>query len=472
MATAISGRVLKRAEKELLQSKVILRHLPPDFTEEKLHASIDPFPSYDHFYFLPGNPALGKFGCCRGYINFTRYEDIVPFRDRYDGLVLETDKGVKYRMIIELAPFQGIPNQRPKPDSRCSTIEEDPEYKSFMEQYEKTIDPLPSIDITYLYEVEQNRIAKIQSTPLVEFLKERRIPKESRSHRNKVLYAGGTKKRKDRVKESGDSPKTVKSIKEKDKMKASKDKSRGDRSGRGDKSGRGTKDSGGDKSGNDIVIVERKSSIPNGLSNDVETSDKLDMTSQDKGFGSKGRSLKGETISPVQDRRRDDKEKGSRSRERPDLQRYISGRAKKPIHDKKPETKRDLSPKTPRELEQDSGSTRGKSRSAYSRSGRSRYNDRYDNYYYDDDDYRGTDTRYSHDSKGRRGGGRDYDRYHTREYDYDDKGGGVTSGRYYGNDDKGRGVSSSRYYSKGKDYGGREARYYSGGRGKSTHSSK
>lgn len=453
MATAISGRVLKRAEKELLQSKVILRHLPPDFTEEKLHASIDPFPSYDHFYFIPGNPALGKFGCCRGYINFTRFEDIVPFRDHYDGLVLETDKGVKYRMIIELAPFQGIPNQRPKPDSRCGTIEEDPEYKLFMEHYEQTIDPLPSIDITYLYEVEQNRVANIKSTPLVEFLKEKRIPKESRSHKNKVLYAGGTKKRKDRAKESGDSPKTVKSIKEKDKMKASKDKSRGD------KSGRGTKDSGSDRSGNDIAIVERKSSIPNGLSNDVETSDKLDMTPQgksDKGFGSKGRSLKGETTS-VQDRRGDDKEKGSRSQERPDLQRYIPGRAKKLIYDKKPETKRDLSPKTPRELKQDSGSTRGKSRSAYSRPGRSRYEDRYDNYYYDDDDYRGTDTRQSYDSKGRRGGGRDYDRYHTREYDYDDKG---------------RGVSNSRYYSKGKDYSGREARYYSGGRGKSTHSSK
>lgn len=199
MEPSVSSRVLRRAEKELAQTKVIIRHLPPDFTEEKLKSVIDPFPSNDYFVFVPGNPELGKFGCSRAYINLKKLEDVMTLRDTCDGLPLESDKGVKYRIIIELAPYQIIPRGRVKSDHRCGTIQDDAEYKEFLEKYERPVDPLPSVDVTYIHEVEKMKVESLQATPLTEYLRNKyTVPRGHRSSKNKVLYATGSKKRRDK----------------------------------------------------------------------------------------------------------------------------------------------------------------------------------------------------------------------------------------------------------------------------------
>lgn len=226
----MSSRVLKRAEKELAQTKVIIRHLPPDYTEEKLKHVIDPFPANDYFAFVPGNPDLGRFGCSRAYINLKKVEDIMPLRDNYDGLPLESDKGVKYRMIIELAPYQIIPRGRVKPDHRCGTILEDIDYKTFLEKYERQVDPLPSVDVTYLHEVEKMKVESLQATPLTEYLRNKyMVPRGHRGQKNKVLYATGSKKKKgssskESVKGGGSKSGKSASRKEKDASKSGVEK--------------------------------------------------------------------------------------------------------------------------------------------------------------------------------------------------------------------------------------------------------
>lgn len=197
---SVSTKVVKRAEKELHQTKIILRHLPPDFSEEKLREVISPFPDHNFFYFFSGDASLGRFGCARAYINFTNESDILPFRDQYDGSTLESAKGVRYRMVIEFAPFQAVPKRR-KPDPRCGMIEQDSDYLEFLKDYQSSVKPLPSVDLTYLDElVTAGRTPEVQSTPLVEYLKDKRTSKHRGSRNKVVLFAADSKRKKDRLK--------------------------------------------------------------------------------------------------------------------------------------------------------------------------------------------------------------------------------------------------------------------------------
>lgn len=215
MATISASKyALKRAEKELNQTKVVLRHLPADYTEQDLLELINSDrpgytpPQHTSFYFVPGadsNSSLPSYS--RAYFEIPSFDDIKSLRDTFDGLQLasKTDRGPKSRLIVEFAPYQGSLLQRCKTDSRCDTITKDPEYVSFLEEYEKETAHLPSIDISYLDTMEH--VAEVQPTPLVNFIKERKIARRSGGTRNKVLYAtGGGKKKKTRVIEIKEKP--------------------------------------------------------------------------------------------------------------------------------------------------------------------------------------------------------------------------------------------------------------------------
>lgn len=167
-------KISKRVEKELHQNKVIVRRLPPDITEERFRETITPFPDHTYFYLAPGDHTLGPLGCSRAYIAFEKEEEIVLFRDQYDGMILEGEKGSKYRAIVEFAPYQGIPKKR-KPDYRCGTIGKDSDFQLFLQSLENRTEPRPSVNLeTYLEELEASKIQDVQVTPLIEYLREKR----------------------------------------------------------------------------------------------------------------------------------------------------------------------------------------------------------------------------------------------------------------------------------------------------------
>ncbi|CAI8055704.1 Regulator of nonsense transcripts 3A [Geodia barretti] len=99
---AAEQRVSKRVERELHQTKVVVRHLPPDFDQEAFMEAFSPgLPegSFNYLYFAPGDPEFGPNGCARAYVNFTDESAILTFRDQFDGMVLESKSGggQKYR---------------------------------------------------------------------------------------------------------------------------------------------------------------------------------------------------------------------------------------------------------------------------------------------------------------------------------------------------------------------------------------
>jgi len=175
--------ISKKVERELRQTKVIIRHLPPGFSEEKLLELVGPLDPHTYFYFAAGDPKLGKFGYSRAYVNFEAEEDILSFRDKFDGFPVTDDKGNVYRMIIEFAPFQRCPKKKKKLDAKCGTIEDMAEFKEFLVEYEKEPEMLPALDPT-LYAVKDISTDQVQETPLVKYLKN----VQENEKRSKHLY--------------------------------------------------------------------------------------------------------------------------------------------------------------------------------------------------------------------------------------------------------------------------------------------
>ena len=192
------ARISKRVEKELHQSKVVIRRLPPDFTEEKLLEKISPLPPHNYFYFAPGESSLGPHGCCRAYINFSNESDIIPFHDQFDGYVFTTEKGQQYHAVVEYAPFQGVPKKsKRKPDSRCGTIEQDGDYEAFVQSLETKTEPLPSLELgSYMEEMATSRVRNVKKTPLIEYLEDKKAARAAKAARNKVYIVESKKKRK------------------------------------------------------------------------------------------------------------------------------------------------------------------------------------------------------------------------------------------------------------------------------------
>ena len=459
----VSSRALKRAEKELSQTKVIVRRLPPDFTEEKFKEVINPLPANNMFYFFPGDQSLGKFGCARAYINFAADGDIVHFRDKYDGMMLQSQKGTKYRAVIEYAPFQGVPRRNKKPDPRCGTIEQDAEYKEFLEDYEKGAAPLPSIDVSYLEHLEASRVPQVAMTPLVEFIKEKRAPKPKK---NKVIYAADSKRKRDKEKKTKDGESRGKS--------AGKDRGKGTEKVKGGHSSRKT-----DKERTKKQDWEVKSQSEDGATGEFNSTHEPSKKQTSQTPISGHEASKGEVIQPLPDEKvhskldrdgsgsaRSEKEKPRRSKGRPDQQIYVPKGARRQGADSK--DKESSTASSRKELARSSSGREHSTKESRSEHGKPksaalgghRYNDRYGSSRdYQFNDYHGDDYRRS---GGRRGQSR---RDHDSSYDYWDDGGG--DGYDYEDLRKDRSKASrDGPYRRGRDY----SRGYYQGSGSSGHS--
>ena len=209
MATSSSlPKISKRIEKELYHTKVVVRRLPPNFTEENFHELFSPLPPYNYFYFSPGDPSLGMFGCARAYLDFVDESTIMPFRNEHDGRILEAEKGKKYRVVMEYAPFQSVPKMTTrKQDARCATIEQDTDYMAFLESLDSKPESLPSAE--HLDSRQTSKASSVQKTPLIEYLVERKAAKAARASKKNKVYVVEKKRKgdpfKDRKSSSEDS---------------------------------------------------------------------------------------------------------------------------------------------------------------------------------------------------------------------------------------------------------------------------
>ncbi|XP_004614510.1 regulator of nonsense transcripts 3B isoform X1 [Sorex araneus] len=176
-------------EKKEALSKVVIRRLPPTLTKEQLLEHLQPLPDHDYFEFFSNDTSLYPHMYSRAYINFRNQEDIILFRDRFDGYVFLDNKGQEYPAIVEFAPFQKAAKKKTKKrDTKVGTIDDDPEYRKFLETYAADNEKMTSTPETLLEEIEaKNRelIAK-RTTPLLSFLKNKqRMREEKREERRR-----------------------------------------------------------------------------------------------------------------------------------------------------------------------------------------------------------------------------------------------------------------------------------------------
>ncbi|XP_059202175.1 regulator of nonsense transcripts 3B [Centropristis striata] len=182
-------KIEKSKEKKEAMTKIVIRRLPPSLTKEELEEQLQPLPEVDYLEFFSNDTSLYPHLFARAYINFKNQEDIVLFRDRFDGYVFIDSRGQEYPAIVEFAPFQKTAKKRSKKkDAKCGTIAEDPDYKKFLEFYNGDDDKLASTPETLLEEIEaksKELVAK-KTTPLLDFLKNKqRIREEKKEERRR-----------------------------------------------------------------------------------------------------------------------------------------------------------------------------------------------------------------------------------------------------------------------------------------------
>ncbi|XP_057900944.1 regulator of nonsense transcripts 3A isoform X3 [Melospiza georgiana] len=171
----------QREEKKTALSKVVIRRLPPCLTKEQLEEQLHPLPAHDYFEFCTADPSLYPHLYSRAYINFRNPEDILLFRDRFDGYVFIDNKGLEYPAVVEFAPFQKISKKKlKKKDAKAGSIEDDPEYRKFLENYCADEDKICANPEILLGEIEaktRELIAR-RTTPLLEYIKNRKLEKQ------------------------------------------------------------------------------------------------------------------------------------------------------------------------------------------------------------------------------------------------------------------------------------------------------
>ncbi|EHB07949.1 Regulator of nonsense transcripts 3B [Heterocephalus glaber] len=190
----------RNKEKKEALSKVVIRRLPSTLTREQLQEHLQPMPEHDYFEFFPNDTSLYPHMYARAYINFKNQEDIILFRDRFDGYVFLDNKGQEYAAMVEFAPFQKAAKKKTKKrDTKVGTIGDDPEYRKFLESYATDKEKMTSTPETLLEEIgAKNRelIAK-KDNPTFE-LPEKQAENERREKGRKKEARNRTEKAKRR----------------------------------------------------------------------------------------------------------------------------------------------------------------------------------------------------------------------------------------------------------------------------------
>ncbi|XP_026275611.1 uncharacterized protein LOC113204599 isoform X2 [Frankliniella occidentalis] len=174
-------KTIEKVEKP--PTKVVVRRLPPTMILETFLDQVAPLPPVDYMYFVKADSSLSPNSFGRAYLHFIHVSDLLIFTEKFDNYVFVDSKGNEYPAIVEYAPFQRIPKQRPsrKKDPRIGTIENDPYYLEFMEALKAEETQRKSASKSnkqHFFETSTSLATpKVTSTPLLEYLKARRADK-------------------------------------------------------------------------------------------------------------------------------------------------------------------------------------------------------------------------------------------------------------------------------------------------------
>lgn len=177
---ALSETDKKPERKEKPFTKVIIRRLPPSMTKEQFLNQVSPMPDYNYMYHVKGDMSLGEHAFSRAYINFVNPQDVYSFKEKFDNYVFVDSKGHEYTAVVEFAPFQKVPKKRGKGrvDPKCNTIETDSYFLEFVANLNKPVEQNEKPEYSLQLNEHGEDKSKDISTPLLEYIKNRRAQKQ------------------------------------------------------------------------------------------------------------------------------------------------------------------------------------------------------------------------------------------------------------------------------------------------------
>ena len=176
-----SKKVKKEPKESKPMTKIIVRRLPPKLIEDEFLEAVDPIPGHDYFRFVIADDTLGPNSFARAYINFTNVEDVFLFKEKFDGYVFIDKDGNESQCLVEYSAYQKIPNatKKAKKDAKADTIDEDPEFLAYKEDFEKDEhqQETPETLLDAIEKHEKENKDKETSTTLLNFIKEKKAEK-------------------------------------------------------------------------------------------------------------------------------------------------------------------------------------------------------------------------------------------------------------------------------------------------------
>ncbi|KAM0515986.1 hypothetical protein ACHAPE_005607 [Trichoderma viride] len=169
--------------------KVIIRRLPPGLTEAEFVSNLGSEwavgnGKVDWFYYAPGkvcNEISKPSRPSRAYLHVMRKDYIMPLSDIVRNATWEDARSTfnSPSLIgppsLEMSVYKKVPGNKKRVDARQGTIDQDPEFMAFLEGLANPVQPK---DITENEEVEDAAETKVTTTPLIEYLKEKKANKQ------------------------------------------------------------------------------------------------------------------------------------------------------------------------------------------------------------------------------------------------------------------------------------------------------
>uniref|UniRef100_A0A0M3I303 Smg4_UPF3 domain-containing protein n=1 Tax=Ascaris lumbricoides TaxID=6252 RepID=A0A0M3I303_ASCLU len=188
--------------------KIVLRRLPRGMTWKELQMQLDPLPETEFSQFVAVGVDAPKIAFPRAYFVFKNDEDIIAFRDRFNGYVFIDSQGSESMGLVELAPNPKVSRHKledsKKRDKKCATIDTEVEYKKFVDDRENPPKPVIVPIEQRIKEIEmkeKNALENaVQETPLTQYMirkneekfrriqEKRRTREEERRARLQRLY--------------------------------------------------------------------------------------------------------------------------------------------------------------------------------------------------------------------------------------------------------------------------------------------
>ncbi|EFZ02200.1 Smg-4/UPF3 family protein [Metarhizium robertsii] len=188
--SANDGEVAPKAARSKPQNegeKLVIRRLPPGMTMEEFISILGPEwemskGKVDWFSYVPGKISIDPSKPSRpgrAYVHLVRKDDIMPLSEVVRNATWEdakstfTNPSLIGPPVLEFSIYKKVPGTKKRTDTRQGTIDQDPEFMAFLEGLANPAPMRESIDVEDADESAKVEV-KVTTTPLVEFLKEKK----------------------------------------------------------------------------------------------------------------------------------------------------------------------------------------------------------------------------------------------------------------------------------------------------------